>query len=83
MVSCECLLGKEAVGFLKHLSMKLVEKWHHPYSQTGSFVKTRFTISLVRVKDRCFRGSRIPTGRIFHRVDWDDGARLGLYSTLE
>ena len=73
MVSCECLLGKEAGGFLKHLSMKLVEKWHHPYSQTGSFVKTRFTISLVRAKDRCFRGSN----------DWDDGARLGLYSTLE
>ena len=83
VVSCEGMLGKEADVFLKRLSMKLAEKWHRPYSQTVSFVKTRFAISLVRAKNRCIRGSRIPTGRICHRVDWDDGAGLGLYSTLE
>ena len=82
-VSCEGLLGKEADVFLKRLSMKLAEKWHRPYSQTVSFVKTRFAISLVRAKNRCIRGSRIPTGIICNRVDWDDGAGLGLYSTLE
>jgi len=83
VVSCEGFLGKEADVFLKRLSMKLAEKWHRPYSQTVSFVKTRFAISLVRAKNRCFRGSRIPAGRISHRVDWKDGAGLGLYSTLE
>ena len=83
VVSCEGLLGKEADVFLKRLSMKLAEKWHRPYSQTVSFVKTRFAISFVRAKNRCLRGSRIPTGRISHRVDWEDGARLGFYSTLE
>ena len=83
VVSCEGMLGKEADVFFKRLSMKLAEKWHRPYSQTVSFVKTRFAISLVRAKNRCIRGSRIPTGRICHRVDWDDGAGLGLYSTLE
>ena len=82
-VSYECMLGKEVYVFLKRLSMKLAEKWHMPYSQTVSFVKTRFAISLVRAKNRCFRGSRIPTGRISHRVDWEDGTGLGLYSTLE
>ena len=82
-VSCECMLGKEADVFFKRLSMKLAEKWHRPYSQTVSFVKTRFAISLVRAKNRCFRGSIIPTERISHRVDWEDGAGLGLYSTLE
>ena len=63
--------------------MKLAEEWHRPYSQTLSFVKICFAISLVRAKNRCLRGSRIPTGRISHRVDWEDGAGLGLYSTLE
>ena len=24
-------------------------------------------------KNRCLRGSRIPTGRISHGVDWEDG----------
>ena len=81
--SCEGLLGKEADVFLKRLSMKLAEKWHRPYSQTVSFVKTRFAISLVRAKNRCFRGSRILTGRISHSVDWEERAGLGLYSTLE
>ena len=83
VVSCEGLFGKEADVFLKRLSMKLAEKWYRPYSQTVSFVKTRFAISLVRAKNRCFLGSRIPTGRISHRVDWEDGAGSGIYSTLE
>ena len=72
--SCEGLFGKIADVFLKRLSMKLAEKWH---------VKTRFAISLIRAKNSCLRGSRIPTGRILHRVSWEDGAGLGLYSTLE
>ena len=83
VVSCEGLLGKEADVFLKRLAMKLAEKWHRPYSQTVSFVKTRFAISLVRAKNRCLRGSGISTGRISYRVDWEDRAGLGLYSTLE
>ena len=82
VVSCEGLLGKEEDLCLKRLSMKLAEKWHRSYSQTVSFVKTRFAISLVRAKNRRFRGSRIPTGRISHRVDWEDRAGLGLYSIL-
>ena len=83
VVSCEELLGKEADTFLKRLSKKLADKWRRPYSQTVSFVKTRFAISLVRAKNQCIRGSRIPTGRISHRVDWEDGSGLALYPTLE
>ena len=77
------MLRKEAGVFLKRLSMKLAEKWHRPYSQTVSFVKTRFAISLVRAKNGCLRGSRIPTGRLSHRVTWKDGTEIGLHSTLE
>ena len=83
VVSCEGLLGREADVFLKRLSQKLADKWHRPYAQTSSFVKTRFAISLVRAKNRCLRGSRIMTRKISHRVDWEDGAGLGFYSTLE
>ena len=83
VVSCEGLLGKETDAFLKRLLMKLAEKWYRPYSQTVNFVKIRLAISLVRAKNRCLRGSRIPIGRISHRVDWEVGAGLGLYSTLE
>ena len=47
VVSCDDLLGKEADVFLIPLSMKLAKKWHRSYSQTVSFVMTRFDISLV------------------------------------
>ena len=83
VVSCEGLPGKEADTFLKRLSKKLADKWRRPYSQVISFVKNRFSISLVRAKNRCIRGSRVSTGRISHRVDWEDGAGLALFSTLE
>ena len=83
VVSCEGLLGKEAGTFLKRLSKKLADKWRRPYSQAVSFVKTRFAISLVRAKNRCIRGSRIPTGRISHRVDWEDVAGLALHPGIE
>ena len=59
--------------------MKLAEKRYRPYSKTVNFVKTRFIISLVRAKNRCLRGLRIPTGRILYRVDWEDGAGRALF----
>ena len=51
IVSCVILLGKEANVFLKRLSIKLAEKWHRPYFQTVSFVKTRFAISFGSSKE--------------------------------
>ena len=51
VVSCDGLLEREADVFLKRLSQKLADKWHRPYAQTSSFVKTRFAISLDRAKN--------------------------------
>ena len=82
-VSCEGMLGREADCFIKRIAMKLARKWSRPYSQVVSFVKTRFAISLVRTKNRCLRGSRIRPEAMSFRVQFDDGAGLGLYSTLE
>ena len=84
VVFCEGIIGKEADGFLKKtLQFFLADKWHRPYAQTLSFVKIRFAISLVRAKNRSFRGSRIMTGTISYRVDWENGVGLSFYSTLE
>lgn len=83
VASCEGLMGREADTFMKRLALKLSEKWKQPCSQTAGFVRTRFAISLVRAKNRCLRGSRIPTSAISQRVDWEDGAGLHLHSTLE
>ena len=82
-VSCEGMLGREADCFIKRIAMKLARKWSRPYSQVVSFAKTRFAISLVRAKNRCLRGSRIRPEAMSFRVQFDDGAGLGLYSTLE
>ena len=83
VISCEGMMGREASIFFKRLAMKISEKWHQPYSQVISFVRTRFAIALVRAKNRCLRGSRISTHRISAKMQWEDGSGLGLYSTLE
>ena len=83
VVSCEGMHWKEDDVLLKILSKKLADKGYQPYSQTLSFVKTRFAISIVRAKKKCFRGSRIMTSKISHHVDWEDGGGLGFSSTLE
>ena len=83
VVSCEGIFGKEANVFLKRLSKNLADQWYRAYAHTLNFVDSRFAISLVRAKNRCFRGLRIMTNKISHRVDWEDSAGLGFYSTLE
>ena len=83
VVSCEGMMGREADSFIRCLSKRLSKKWFRPYSKIVNFVRTRFAISLVRAKNRCLRGSRIMTDSISKRVDWEDGAGLGFFSTLE
>ena len=50
LVSCEGLLGREAATFMQRLGKKQSEKWNRPYSNTISFIRTRFAITLVRAK---------------------------------
>ena len=68
VVSCEGMLGPEANTLLKRIAFKLAEKWHRPYSQVASFVKSKFVIALLRAKSRCLRGSRIKPDRMSHRI---------------
>lgn len=77
------MMGKEANTFIRRLAQCLSKKWHRPYSRNVGFIRSRFAISLVRAKNRCLRGSRVMSNSISRRIDWDDGADLGLHSTLE
>ena len=83
VASCEGMMGKEAGAFVHRLAQRLSKKWHRPHSRTVGFIRLRFAISLVRAKNRCLRGSRTMTNSISRRIDLEDGAGLGLYSTLE
>ena len=83
VISCEGMMGKDTSIFFKKLAIKISEKWHQPYSQVISFVRIRFTITLVRAKNRCLRCSRISTHGISTKMQWEDGSGLVLYSTLE
>jgi len=83
VVSCEGLFGKEASFFMKRLGKKLADKWRRPYSSTISLLRTRFAINLVRSKHRCIRGARTSLDFISQKLDWEDGAGLQFFSTLE
>ena len=71
LYSFSCLLRRTSWKGSRHIFEALIYK-----NLLISFVKARFVISLSRAKNRCIHGSRIPTGRISHRVNWEDGAGL-------
>ena len=57
------------------------EKWNFPYSQVCGLVKARVSIAIARATHLCIRGSRIPASKMSKKVQWDDGAGLGLFET--
>jgi len=68
------MFGFEARAFLKRLAKLLAEEWEKPYSTVRGFINARMSIALVRARNRCIRGSRIPA----NRFRWEGGAGLGL-----
>ena len=83
VVSCEGFFGKEANFFIKRLAKKLADEWRRPCSSTINLLRTRFAINLVRSKHRCLRGARSSVTSMSFPIDWEDGAGLNLFSTLE
>ncbi len=81
VVSTDGMLGYEANNLLKLLSLKLSEKWQLPYSQVCGLVRSRVSIAIARATHLCVRGSRIPASKISRKVQWDDGAGVGLFET--
>ncbi len=79
VVSTDGLLGKEAKTLLRKLSALIAAKWDKPYSQVCGYVNARMSIAIVRATHLCLRGSRIPTGRMSRRPQWEGAAGLSLF----
>ena len=79
VVSTDGLLGKEAKTLLRKLSSLIAAKWDKPYSQVCGYVNARMSIAIVRATHLCLRGSRIPTGRMSRRPQWEGAAGLSLF----
>ena len=76
--SCDGMVAVEAKAAIKRVASLLSEKWHRPYSETCTYVRSRISLSLVRAASHCLRGSRDPTARVSHAT-WETGTGLGLY----
>ena len=82
VVSTDGLLGREAKNLLKQIALRISVKWEQPYSVVRGFVNARINIAILRATNLCIRGSRVPASKMSRRVQWHDGAGLGLFETL-
>jgi hypothetical protein len=82
VVSTDGLLGYEAKFLLKQISLRLTAKWEQPYSVVRGFVNARINLAILRATNLCIRGSRVPASKMSKRVQWHDGAGLGLFETV-
>jgi hypothetical protein len=82
VVSTDGLLGREAKNLLKQIALRLTAKWEQSYSVVRGFVNPRINLAILRATDLCIRGSRVPASKMSKRVQWLDGAGLGLFETV-
>ena len=71
---------KICFNFLKRLWKSLSYKWNRPYSFIISFVRKHFAITLVRIKNRSFRGLRMLSITMSKNHTCVDGVGLILHS---
>ena len=81
VISTDGMLGFEANNLIRRLAQKLAAKWQRPYSVVCGFVRTRISIAIARATHMCIRGSRVPAQRTSKKVQWEDGAGVGLFET--
>ena len=82
VVSTDGLIGREGKNLLKQIALRLTAKWEQPYSVVRGFVNARINLAILRATNLCIRGSRVPASRMSKKVQWLDGAGLGLFETL-
>ena len=83
IVSEDGLQGRITKGILRRISKMLAAKWQRAYSVVCGYVRTRFSIAVVRATKRCLRGSQIPEKLISsQRQDWDNGVGLCLFPSV-
>ena len=78
MISTDGLLGFEAKNLLKQLARSLVKRWEQPYSGVCGVGRALRSVACVGASYQCLRGSRIPFCKISRRIQWSDGAGVGL-----
>ena len=81
VTSTDGLIGIEAKNLMKRLSLLLSDKWHKPYSEVMGLIGARISVALVRASHMCLRGSRVPASRMSKKIQWWDGAGMGLFET--
>jgi hypothetical protein len=81
VVSADGLIGREAKNVLQFIALRLTAKWEQPYYVVRGFVNARINLAILRATNICIRGSRLPASKMSKRVQWLDGAGLGLFET--
>jgi hypothetical protein len=82
VVSTDGLIGYEGKNLLKQIALRLTAKWEQPYSVVRGFVNARINLAILRATNLCIRGSRVPASKMSKKVQWLDGAGLGLFETM-
>jgi hypothetical protein len=82
VVSTDGLIELEAKNLLKQIALWLAPEWEQPYSVVGVFGNARINLAILRATNLCIRGSRFPATKMSKRVQWLDGAGLGLFETM-
>jgi hypothetical protein len=82
VVSTYGLIGREGNNLLKQMALRLTAKWEQPYSVVRGFVNARINLAILRATNLCIRGSRVPASKMSKKVQWLDGAGLGLFEAV-
>jgi hypothetical protein len=82
VVSTDGLIGRKPKNLLKQIALRITAKWEQPYSVVRGFVNARINLEILRATNLCIRGSRVPASKMSKRVQWLDGAGLGLFETM-
>jgi hypothetical protein len=67
---------------LKQIALRLTAKWEQSYSVVRELVNARINLAMLRAKNLCIRGSRVPAFKMSKRVQSHDGAGLGCFETM-
>ena len=75
VVSVDGLLAWEAQFTVQHSADRFSNKWSKPYSKVMGWLQTRLSLAILRVTNRCVRGSRL---KWRSGIGMEDGAGLTL-----
>jgi hypothetical protein len=72
ITSVDGVLGREAASFMKHVTLKLANKWQRSIAEVTSWTRTRLLFATLRATTQCIRGSRTK----WRSLGVEDGASI-------